>query len=376
MNNEITIENNQKCTGCEACKSVCPMGAIDMKISDNHFSYPVIDKEKCNECGLCNDICPTILKPKSSTHNIGVYEGYFADDNKRVTSASGGLATALGEKIIDSNGVVFGVSYSDDFKKAEHIEIKDKKELERLKGSKYFESDKNNCFQNVKKHLNNGTTVLYIGLPCDIAGLKAYLRKEYDNLYCCELICHGVTSQDVHKKYIEYMEGKFNEKVLLFNTRYQRIEDDSQSLRVLFKNGKEFKRPMHHSLYGEFFYHFDRPSCYNCTFKGDYRQADLSIGDSWCEEENSLYGKSIAYVHNLKGEKLMQSIDGFRIRELDFSTVKNDNPSINNSLPVTKRSLKMKKYYDGKHLKWTVFRSKNLTGKIKFCLRNIFYLIK
>lgn len=373
--NNILVVKKEKCCGCFACKQICPVEAIDIK-KYNHFRFPAIDKARCTNCGLCKQVCPLCKKPQKTRHNRTIYEGYFSDKKKHAESASGGLASALCEEIIKKGGVAYGVSYENNYKSCKYIAINSINEIGQIKGSKYFETDKNNCYKEIKKQLDCDKTVLFIGLPCDVAGLKTFIKKDYEKLFLCELICHGVTSQEIHKDYIKYMEVKYGDKITDFNTRYQSITDKKQELRILFKNGRKIKKPLHHSIYGEFFYHFDRPSCYNCAFKGDYRVADLSIGDSWCQDNKSQYGKSIAYIHSLKGEKLIQSLDGFILRTLSYSTVKNDNPAISNSLQITKISLRMKKYYQANHLKRTIIRSKNVKGKIVFILRYLFYLVK
>ena len=181
MSTQPVIENNKKCSGCEACLQICPTGAIKMAKKDKCFAYPIVNKEKCTQCGLCDNICPTLKQREKTTHNIKVYEGFYLDDSERVSSASGGIATAISKRVIKSKGVVFGVRYAKDFKCCEYVRIENDDDIKNFKGSKYCESNKNDNYKRAKDELNKEKTVLFIGLPFDIAGLKAFLGKEYDN---------------------------------------------------------------------------------------------------------------------------------------------------------------------------------------------------
>ena len=178
-----------------------------------------------------------------------------------------------------------------------------------------------------------------------------------------------------HKNYIEYLEKKYNSRIKEFNTRFQGVNDKEQVLRIEFESGRVISKPLFHSNYGDFFYNYDRESCYDCCFKGDYRQADLTIGDSWVKDECNL-GKSIIYIHNHKGDFLVKKLLGFQLKEIDYKDVKKDNPAINYSLPRTTSSIKLKHYYSGNRIRWSIFKSRDIKGKLKYVIREIFYLIK
>lgn len=157
------------------------------------------------------------------SHDVAVYGGYIDNDNKLMQSASGGIATALAEQMIEAGGYVAGVSYSEDFHKAEYIIVKDKHGLEKLKGSKYIETDKKDVYVRVKSLLARGDKVLFIGLPCTVAALYRFLGERTENLLTCELICHGPTSTKVHEEYVSYLEKKYNSKIIGFSVRHKKM---------------------------------------------------------------------------------------------------------------------------------------------------------
>ncbi len=155
------------------------------------------------------------------SHDVAVYGGYIDDDNELMQSASGGIATALAEQMIDAGGYVAGVAYSEDFYKAEYIIINDKNDLEKLKGSKYVETEKKDIYKKVQSLLMQGEKVLFIGLPCTVAAMYKFLGERVENLLTCELICHGPTLAKVHKEYISYLEQVYNSKIIEFSVRHK-----------------------------------------------------------------------------------------------------------------------------------------------------------
>lgn len=209
----VLYENKKDCCACGACLNVCPKGAISMKPDDQGFVYPEIDRDKCIECGGCKQVC----KFRSSELRTvkTVYASTIADDQQIMGAASGGMFTAAALSILKTGGVVFGAALTFDEGRANphHIVIEDKIELWKLQGSKYVHSAVGDTYHQAKMYLAQGRNVLYSGTPCQIAGLKSYLGKEYDNLYTMDLICHGVPSADFFDGYIQQLNKKYHGKI-------------------------------------------------------------------------------------------------------------------------------------------------------------------
>ena len=299
----MKLSDKKYCCGCSGCTSVCPVNAIKMVKDEEGFIYPQVDTNKCVECGKCERVCP-ILNSENvqiNSHNLQVLQGYFKNKDKYLESASGGAATALSEGIIEQGGCIFGSTYYDGFKRAKYVKVESIEDLSLLKSSKYIETENGNIYKDVLEELESKRQVLFTGLPCDIGGLKCFLGKEYDNLYTCELICHGPTAQKVQEQFIEYLSDKYKSRVIYFNSRYKVSETSIPYIKVIFESGREYTKPLWDTEYGYAFAVYNRLSCYDCVFKGNKRVADITVGDSWCAEK---LGKdkavSIIYTHTKK----------------------------------------------------------------------------
>ena len=181
----------------------CPVAAIQMKENQEGFLMPYIDQEKCIDCSVCDKICP-IITPKVNENQLLQIYAACAKDEIRMNSSSGGIFTILSNAILEDGGVVCGASYAKDFLGVEHILIEKPEEVISLQGSKYVQSSINRSYQKVKKILEENRKVLFSGTPCQVAGLKHYLGKEYHNLFTVDLICHGVPSPKAYRRFIKY----------------------------------------------------------------------------------------------------------------------------------------------------------------------------
>ena len=190
------------CTGCGACCNICPKNAITMQVDEEGFKYPKIDKEKCINCNLCEKNCPILNKVNLGTKEpLEVLASYTKNENERSSSSSGGMFYELANVIISKKGIVIGAGYDEQFNVVHKI-INNKEDLKELQGSKYVQSDTKNTYKETKEILEKGTEVVYVGTTCQIAGLKSFLQKDYNNLYTCDLVCHGVPSPKVWQKYL------------------------------------------------------------------------------------------------------------------------------------------------------------------------------
>ena len=216
----IDIKDKSKCCGCSACVNICPNNAISMDIDDDGFKYPIVDVGKCINCGLCEKACPynnEYIKKNIYDKSIA-YGGWNNDDEIRKKSTSGGIFSAISKYILNNNGVVCGAIYNEKFEVVHEI-IDNIDDLEKIYGSKYVQSDLKDNFRRIKKYLNDGRLVLFSGTPCQVSGLNSFLVKEYENLYTCDIVCHGVPSPKVFEKYKRELEEANNSEILNINFR-------------------------------------------------------------------------------------------------------------------------------------------------------------
>ncbi len=269
-------------------------------------------------------------------HDVAVYAGYLTDDAELMQCSSGGIATAMSryvlEKKVNEGGYVAGVAYSKDFYNAEYILIHDESELDKLKGSKYIECDKNNIYSEVKRLVENGENVLFFGLPCAVAALYKYIGSRPDNLLTCELICHGATSAKIHRDYVTYLENKYKSKIVDFSVRYKKKGWTPLYLHAEFANGKVFEKPFYDTEYAFGFSTWGREACYSCKFKGNNRQGDIMLGDFWGATETDEYwnknGVSSVFAETEKGNEFLKSVPGIKLFPTTFEKAVKKNPMV------------------------------------------------
>ena len=269
--------NEDKCCGCEACCNVCPRQAITMKENRRGFVYPSIDEEKCINCGLCKSVC-IYQNEVPKTSPLAAFAAATKSKELIKKTASGGFFSVCAEKILRQGGVVYGAAFTSECH-VRHIRVDAIGELWKLQGSKYVQSEIGNSYKLAKNDLQQGKTVLFSGTPCQIAGLKNYLKKEYDNLYTIDLICHGVPSQ---KMFLDYVATLSSEKIEDFVFR-----DKTRGWKDFFLTWKEKnKRKRLHNKMSSYYRLFltgeiYRESCYSCHFACMTRVSDITLGDFW-----------------------------------------------------------------------------------------------
>lgn len=337
------FEQKKDCCGCLACKNVCPKQAVTVKPDENGFIYPQINEELCIECGLCDKVCD--FKKATVDGNIPLYTYAAINKNKRVlaNSASGGAFGALSNFVFDRGGVVFGCAY-DDKMYPKHVCIDNLAYLEKIQGSKYVQSDIDDTYIQAENYLKNGKWVLFTGTPCQIAGLKAYLRKDYDRLITIDLICHGVPSVSFFKGYIRYLEGKYKGEIINFKFRDKSKGWGLISEVVYKKHSKILNRVIYpvESYYYTYFLNGDiyRESCYECKYAGKVRVGDFTIGDYWGVEKvhpeiNTKNGVSVLLVNSQKGSMIAGELANYLyLTESSFEQAKIYNAQLNS--PVKK----------------------------------------
>lgn len=304
-----------------------------------------------------------------SKHDIAVYAGFLSDDKRIMQSASGGIATALSEFMLAQGGYVAGVTYSKDFYKAEYILIHDIADLEKLKGSKYIDCDKNNIYSDVKNLLDAGENVLFFGLPCIIAALYKFIGRRPENLITCELICHGPTFPQVHYDYITFLEKKYKSKTVDFSVRYKLDGWTPSYLYAKFENGKSFIKPFHKTEYGVAFSILGKTSCYNCKYKGNNRQADIMIGDFWGATDKDVYwnksGVSSIFAETHKGNAFLNATPGINLFHTTFEKAVEKNPMVIESRKILKNRDTFADLLSRKGLIYAAKHSVSYKSKIK-----------
>lgn len=313
----INFYRRSECCGCGACSQVCPQNCIEMIADSEGFLYPRINEEKCVHCGRCYDVCHI----KNGTDNKeNISETFYAktkDQDTRRKSSSGGIFSEIAKAVLMQDGVVFGAAFSEDRSQVEHIAIESRNELNKLRGSKYVQSRIGNTFIEAKKQLENGKNVLFSGTPCQIRGLKSFLKKDYENLITVEVICHGVPSQKAWETYCKYISEKNKSNVKEAFFRYKEPNWKNFSLKLIFESGSERIGSLTSDPYMQAFLKnlSLRPSCYECVCKETEGVADITLGDAWgienyCKDLDDNMGTSIVFARSEKGRRAIENISG------------------------------------------------------------------
>jgi len=306
----IDIIDKKKCCGCHACYNICPQKCILMQSDDEGFWYPVVETEKCTDCGLCEKVCPILSKQIVQNHPVG-YACINKDDSIRQQSSSGGVFTLIAEKVIANQGVVFGAGFDGDFNVV-HSWTNSLNGLANFRGSKYVESFIGDTYKQVSDFLKQGRQVLFTGTPCQIAGLRSYLSKDYEELICLDIICHGVPSPLVWEKYRRKIANGRQLKSVSFKDKT--LGWKKCSLRFTYDHD-EYIKDLSNDEYMQGFLKnvYLRPSCYHCNFKTLKRQSDITMADFWGVKhilpsfDNDL-GTSLIFVNSQKGNAIFSSV--------------------------------------------------------------------
>lgn len=333
----IQVNDKTRCSGCHACYNVCPKNCIRM-LSDNYgFFYPSVDMKMCINCHLCEKSCPIINSIKKNGGTKETFAAINKNDHIRLMSSSGGIFSLLAEYIISHNGIVYGAAFTDNFKKVHHIAIEKKEDLYKLRGSKYVQSEIGHCFTNVKHHLDIGQKVLFTGTPCQIAGLYAYLKKDYDNLFTQDLICHGSPSPKIWRIYIEEREKDFISKANDVSFRNKIYGWKNFSLSIRFENNIEYMQTLNNDPFLKAFLTDTclRDSCYKCSFKKiNNKISDITLADFWGIQEimpemDDDKGTSAVLIHTEKGRFLFNSIlSQIKLQKVDLESIIKYNPAL------------------------------------------------
>ena len=298
------------------------------------FLYPVVDEKLCIGCHLCQRTCP-IHTPKEIHPQVeSAFAAHTEDDHILNESSSGGVFSLLGQAVLDQGGLVFGAAF-DGPRRVRHVSACNEEEFSLLRGSKYVQSETGDSYQEVKRALLLNRLVLFSGTPCQIAGLQAFLGKDYENLFCIDTICHSVPSPKAWNTFLDEVEQTAGSPVTLANFREKKTGWERYSLYLRFENGSEQRYTGPDNFYVQSFVRGldTRPSCYSCPAVGKNHASDITLGDFWgiqsvapacyCQQ-----GTSLVILHTEKGRQLLEQCRSRMVlTEVDFSAAIAQNPA-------------------------------------------------
>ena len=318
----------ENCSVCTACVSKCPKSAIN--ISKKVYNEIKVNN-KCVDCNICKNNCPG---NKTKERNTPVFKVARVKSSTNINkSTSGGLFGEIARYVLKHSGIVYGAVFSDDFHSVKHTRCTNSDDLNKILKSKYVRSNMNNNFLLAEKDLKKGKTVLFSGTPCQIAGLKCFLKKDYSNLITVDIICHGTPSEKIWSKYLTSLEIKFQSKAKYVDFRYYNENDPTKGFLVEFKNGKVYNEALYDTTYGKAFLTglINYPSCGNCQFKAFKNYSDITLCDAWGYENPEYKHKnSLVILNTSNGKTIYNKIKNKLIEFDDFDTEK----LLNSNYPI------------------------------------------
>ena len=310
----IDLIKKQNCCGCGACVQICPKHCVELKTDEEGFLYPNVLTDSCVNCGLCRQVCPILENAAQKREPQQVYAARAISDDIRSSSSSGGIFYLLAQSVLNRSGVVFGAAFDADFS-VHHIKVETLAQLQHLRGSKYLQSRIEETYIQARDALEQGKTVLFSGVGCQIAGLKTFLRKEYQNLYTVDVLCHGVPSPMVWQMYLRFRENQFESKVDVASFRNKMKSWHHYETKLHFCNGQSYEVSHERDMYSRLFLSEIclRPSCHSCHFREGKSGADITLGDAWGIEKwlpelDDDKGTSLVLVNSEKGRDLWEQI--------------------------------------------------------------------
>ncbi len=309
----LLTKDKTYCSGCGTCADVCPHQAVLMQEDKKGFLYPVIDQSKCTHCNLCVKFCQyetDVLQTKEQEY----YAAWSSSEQTHITSASGGAGAEIAQHIVENGGVCIGAVYDQDFSVI-HGVIDSCEDLQKLKTSKYSQSRLEEAYAKAKDLLETGRTVCFFGTPCQVAGLNMFLRKRYNNLLTCDLICGGVPSPMIYRDFLEDLRKEYASEITYVNMKDKRNGWHKPTLVVKFASGKEYVRLFYGTAFGQLFLKqvTTRESCNHCRYASLNRCADITIGDFWGVEKHrpelsTEDGVSLVIVNTKQGESFFHAL--------------------------------------------------------------------
>ena len=385
----IHIYEKQMCTGCYACVQRCPVSCITMQEDSEGFLYPVVDETLCVKCGLCDKVCPVRCQTEPAKP-LYVYAAKNKDEDVRRISSSGGIFFLLAKEVLSDNGVVFGARFNEEWEVIhDYTETLDG--LSAFCGSKYVQSRIEDNYIKAESFLKSGRRVLFSGTPCQIAGLNLYLGKKYNDLLTIDVICHGIPSGVVWRKYLTELfqsKGKNIKDICYIDFRDKSTGWENYSITFRNENELLFTEPARKNIFMQGFLAdlYLRPSCYACPTKSLKSGSDVTLGDFWgvqnvFTEYDDDKGVSAVIVKSEKGRIMLEKCCRDILKKTTYNVVLMRNRSIEKSASL---SVKRELFFDGlrmecviplikrfTRLSWHLRLKKTIKRICKFALRQI-----
>lgn len=309
--------NKNECCGCSACARCCPAGAVTMAADSEGFLYPQIDGARCTDCGICQKVCAFKKVSSDKISALAAYAAKHKDDAVRQTSTSGGVFTALSDVILNKGGAVYGAAYADSMQ-VKHERADTKARRDAFKGSKYAQSDLGDIFSRVERDLADGKAVLFSGTPCQVDGLRSFLRRkpgiDERNLTLCDIICYGVPSPLIWKEHVHFLEKKHKSRLTSYSFRSKKYGWNKPVEEGVYQNGFADSKSLVSQIFMRLFYQgrIFRPSCHVCPYTRIQRPSDITIADFWGVEKtmpdfHDQNGVSLVLVNSEKGRELLDA---------------------------------------------------------------------
>ena len=360
----VLFDKKEECCACGACMNICPQNAISMQEDEFGFLYPQIDNAKCIRCGACKNVC-AYQNTEPTSEPLAVYAAINSNKVQKITSASGGLFAAFATKIINDGGIVYGCSLEIDGNEfvPRHISIDSLNQLYKLQGSKYVQSTIGFIYKEVLENLKRGRKVLFSGTPCQVAGLKEFLKKDYENLVLVDVICHGVPNARFFNDYLESLRKRKGwERITGYSFRDKR---KGWGMNCRIDAVSYNRQPISHYIparlasYNTLFLdgHIYRDNCYSCKYACSKRAGDITIGDYWgitsehpeIIDKNGFeekFGISCMMANNKRGLDFSNEMEGFIIKEVStFEKVSQKNEQLKKPFTQSSKREKIMQVY-------------------------------
>lgn len=381
MEDNHFICNPLDCTACSACLHSCAHKAIQMEISKEGFLYPQIEESKCTNCGLCRNICPSNRKTIDNVYDKQQpYLAWNNNDEERIASSSGGLFSAIANYVIEQGGVVCGAAYDSDMA-VRHIIVDNAEDLEKLRGSKYVQSILGDVFKSIKSLLKEGRLVYFVGTPCQVAGLKSYLRKDYKSLISSDLICHGVPSEELFKKQVRTLESELGKKIVNILFRSKKRFGQGYDFQVVTSDEKSYFYCAELIPYFTGFWKNItlRESCYRCKYASLQRVGDITLADFWLvkkcfQDVRTSKGTSLVFVNSKKGGDTLDALkkrNSIFLRKATLEQALLGQGQLKSPVPRPRERDGYKDYNEFEKYRNGGILSSSLTYRMKMHLRNI-----
>ncbi len=352
----IDIVPHNECVGCHSCEAACEAGAIRLQADREGFLFPAVLSEICTNCKACLRVCSALNEQHFHRLNEPeVFASWSKNEATRFESSSGGLFTELAHNVFTKQGSVYGASFDANLN-LRHYKVDNEDGLLPLKGSKYIQSNLTGVWGDLKKLLKKEHDILFVGTPCQVAGLNTFLHRDYTNLITCDVICHGVGSPGIFKKYLKELESQRHSKVSAFNFRAKHYGWKGYHFDIQFANGDTIIEPFAQNPFMKGFLAdiYLRPSCYNCKYSRIPRVADITLGDFWGIWNKKPHwdddrGLTALLINSKKGLAFISELKKIELKRAKLDWVIDGNPSlVGSAKPHPKREKFFKLYANGR----------------------------